>query len=234
MPMAGEGSRFKNGGYTVPKPLIEADGLPLFVRALRSLDEIHCSKKYSFIVRQEHIQTHAIDKQIIALYPEARIFPVLQTTRGAVETCLMAEPAVDLSEAVLVLDCDLEFRSAGFNRLVEQSLSAEPESAGGGVLVSFDSDNPRFSYAVVDSANTVVKTAEKQVISNHAIAGAYFFAHAAAFLRSAKELTSRPTAQEFYVSLLYNLMIDRGEVVLLAKTDMYRSFGTPEELHAHA
>ena len=34
MPMAGNGSRFSEQGYTVPKPLIEVDGKPMFVQAI--------------------------------------------------------------------------------------------------------------------------------------------------------------------------------------------------------
>ena len=35
---------------------------------------------------------------------------------------------------------------------------------------------------------------------------------------------------EFYVSLLYNYMLRDGYPVRLAEMEMYRSYGTPEEL----
>ena len=34
--MAGEGKRFKDAGYTIPKPLIEVDGKPMVIKALQS------------------------------------------------------------------------------------------------------------------------------------------------------------------------------------------------------
>ena len=37
MPMAGEGSRFRKEGWTTPKPLIELNEMPLFVRAIQSV-----------------------------------------------------------------------------------------------------------------------------------------------------------------------------------------------------
>ena len=37
MPMAGEGSRFKEAGYTVPKPLIKVEGKELYRHALDSI-----------------------------------------------------------------------------------------------------------------------------------------------------------------------------------------------------
>ena len=33
--MAGEGQRFKDAGYTMPKPLIDVDGLPMVIRAAK-------------------------------------------------------------------------------------------------------------------------------------------------------------------------------------------------------
>lgn len=58
MPMAGEGSRFLKEGWDTPKPLIELKGLPLFMRAIGSVNSDNISLKYSFIVRQEHIDKY--------------------------------------------------------------------------------------------------------------------------------------------------------------------------------
>ena len=55
MPMAGEGSRFRKEGWTTPKPLIELNEMPLFVRAIQSVEISDVRMKYSFIVRQDHI-----------------------------------------------------------------------------------------------------------------------------------------------------------------------------------
>ena len=91
MPMAGEGSRFLKEGWMVPKPLIQLHGDPLFIRAINSLDISDIEMKYSFIVRQEHIDKYDIDKMIRDYLPVANVYSVLKTTRGAVETCLLAE-----------------------------------------------------------------------------------------------------------------------------------------------
>ena len=36
---------------------------------------------------------------------------------------------------------------------------------------------------------------------------------------------------EYYVSLLYNYLLQRGEIVRLAEMEEYYSYGTPEELN---
>lgn len=232
MPMAGEGSRFLKEGWTTPKPLIQLHGKELFLRAIGSVSGDGILLKYSFIVRQEHIDKYGIDKGIKAILPDANIFSVLRTTRGAVETCLMAESAIATDDAVLVMDCDLEFRSKGFTETIANILSKPAEEVNGGMLVSFDSNEPRYSYAEIDETGRVLRTAEKEVISNHALCGAYFFSNADSFLYAADNLMNEANFDnsEYYVSLLYNYLLKRGDYVGLVKMEEYYSYGTPEEL----
>ncbi len=232
MPMAGEGSRFAKAGWTTPKPLIELNGQPLFKHAISSVAAEGIQMKYSFIVRQEHIDNYAIDKGIRSFLPEANIFSVLKTTRGAVETCLMAESAIADDDAIIVMDCDLEFRSKEFLRIIKSILFEPVEMSSGGALVSFESDQPKYSYAELGEDGLVKRTAEKEVISSHALCGAYFFSTGKEFKQIAHRLLDEPEFKkpEYYVSLLYNYMLEKGEKVYLAPMEEYYSYGTPEEL----
>lgn len=232
MPMAGEGSRFLKEGWTTPKPLIELHGVPLFKRAIGSVSIDGVPMKYSFIVRQEHIDKYQIDEQIKAILPQANIFSVLKTTRGAVETCLMAESVIDDEDGVIVMDCDLEFRSKRFLEILKGILSLPMEQSEGGALVSFESNEPRYSYAALGEDGFVTRTAEKEVISNHALCGAYFFNTGKRFKQIAHQLLDEPEFKkpEYYVSLLYNYLLAEGEKVQLARMEEYYSYGTPEEL----
>ncbi len=230
--MAGEGSRFLKEGWTTPKPLIELNGQPLFKHAISSVTDKDIQMKYSFIVRQEHIDKYQIDKGIRSFLPEANLFSVVKTTRGAVETCLIAENAITDDDAVIVMDCDLEFRSKKFMEIIKQILNKPIEEATGGALVSFESNEPRYSYAALGEDGFVARTAEKEVISNHALCGAYFFASGRRFKQIAHLLLAEPafTKPEYYVSLLFNYLLKDGEKVWLALMEEYYSYGTPEEL----
>ncbi len=232
MPMAGEGSRFLKEGWRTPKPLIELHGIPLFMRAIGSVFIEGVTMKYSFIVRQEHIERYHIDEQIKSFLPDANIFYVNKTTRGAVETCLIAENVIRENDAVIVMDCDLEFRSKAFLGGIKDILQLPSAEANGGMLVSFESQESRYSYAEVDENMIVKRTAEKEVISNHALCGAYFFSTSKGFLSAAHRLMNEPdfTKPEYYVSLLYNYLLADGETVRLATMEEYYSYGTPEEL----
>lgn len=235
MPMAGEGSRFKKEGWETPKPLISLHGIPLFLRAINSVVTESISAKYSFIVREEHIHQYHIDNMILMNIPGARIFSVEKTTRGAVETCLVAETNIGEDDAIIVMDCDLEFKSSRFDYLIKESLSQKPEDSIKGVLVSFNSNSPKYSYAEIDNNGMVVRTAEKEVISSHALCGAYFFGSGSCFLSAAHALLKEPCFKkpEYYVSLLYNKIIREGGDVRLAEMEEYYSYGTPEELKKH-
>lgn len=232
MPMAGEGSRFKKEGWATPKPLIELNGKPLFLHAISSVAAPGIELKYSFIVRQEHIKEYEIDKGIKSILPKANIFSVAKTTRGAVETCLVAESAIADDDAVIVMDCDLEFRSKKFLEIILSILKQPVDFAEGGALVSFQSTDPRYSYAALGENGYVTKTAEKEPISNHALCGAYFFSTGKRFKQVAHQLLDEPEFKkpEYYVSLLYNYLLKAGEKVQLASMEEYYSYGTPEEL----
>ena len=184
MPMAGEGSRFLKEGWTTPKPLIPLHGIPLFKRAIRSVHVEGVQMKYSFIVRQNHIDEYGIDKGVQAFLQEAK------------------------------------------------TLEKSAEEAEGGALVSFESDSPKYSYAEIDENNVVIRTAEKEVISNHALCGAYFFSSGRRFKEVAHQLMNEQNfaKSEYYVSLLYNYLIAAGEKIYLAPMEEYYSYGTPEEL----
>lgn len=232
MPMAGEGSRFLKEGWTTPKPLIQLKGKCLFERAVGSVADVNAQKKYSFIVRQEHIDYQHIDTLLKEICPSANIFSVSQTTRGAVETCLKAESNIDHEDAILIMDCDLEFKSTGLTQFIRSVLEMPTESVNGGALVSFESQDPRYSYAQVDTNNYVLRTAEKEVISNHALCGAYFFSTSHDFLSAAHRLLKEPvfSKPEFYVSLLYNYLLQEKQMVRLFPLEEYYSYGTPDEL----
>ena len=55
IPMAGEGSRFINEGYTFPKPLIEVNGKPMIQTVV---ENIKFDAEYIFLVRKQHLDTY--------------------------------------------------------------------------------------------------------------------------------------------------------------------------------
>nr|ABH02988.1 SpaE [Spirochaeta aurantia] len=232
-PMGGLGQRFRDQGYDLPKPLIAVDGEPMVLRALRSFDGLVGDLKIIFIVRQDAQTDHGLAESLVDYVPGATCVLLAGNTRGAVETCLVAANLIDTDTPLVVMDCDLAFRSREyFSRL---SRFGSPDG-GDGLLLSFPSQSPRYSYAQIDASGRVVDTAEKVVISQNALAGAYGFRSGRLFREYAERLVTRPLnseMREYYLSFLFREMVGAGLTVHLAKADEYHSFGTPEELAAY-
>jgi NDP-sugar pyrophosphorylase family protein len=227
MPMGGLGQRFRDVGIDTPKPLIEVDGMPMFEKALRSFDSYPGDVSLIVVVRSADDAIHGIARRIMETRPEARIVFLDHDTQGPIESALVAEGELDLSQPVVVMDCDIAFVSDEYLSLIESNVDTFD-----GVLLSFPSSAPRYSYVEMDDRGFAIRTAEKDPISNHALMGAYYFRSGAVFVAAAKAVMARglsPQRPEFYMSLTYNELIADGSAVGVATGDFY-CFGTPREL----
>ena len=234
MPMAGEGSRFKKEGYSVPKPLIELEGRELYRHALDSLTMLEADTfKHTFIVREEFYDI--ISKQILKSYPDANILSVKETTKGALETVMLAEDYIEEDDYVIVMDCDLEFESEEFIGELNDAIdNIEP------MLLSFYSRDPKYSYVAINELNDVINVAEKEVISTHAIGGCYCLGSGKLFKKCAKMYIydfykGKINSPEIYISLIYNYIINECEIPVNVydmnfHEDHYWSYGTPYDL----
>lgn len=225
--MAGAGSRFRREGYEQSKPLIPVRGVPMFVHALASLGTAADVAEPVCVVRRQQVDEEGIDVIVREQVPGARFVVLESMTRGAAESALAASAVIERDDAVVVLDCDLGFRSAAY----EQVLRAGHQEVDGAV-VTFAATSANYSYARVDADDRILEVAEKRVISDRAIAGAYYFRSAGEFFDSARRETERGVVdgRELYLS---NVLIDRldaGRRLLACACDEYESFGTPTEL----
>ena len=236
MPMAGEGSRFKDIGINTPKPLIEFNGKPLFVNALETVKNINIAS-YTFIVRKEHVDNYNIDKEILKYYPDAIIIAIENTTRGAAETAYIAIKNIiiysigEFTDGVLIMDCDVVVES---NELVDMLKNANTDKFDG-LLLSFYSNENKYSYATVNSNGDVISTAEKVVISDNALTSPYYVNKIEDFVDAFHDMETYSyddelTYKEMYMSILYNFLIANRKTIKLIGTDNILSLGTPEEL----
>jgi len=230
MPMGGLGSRFAKEGYTIPKPLIEVDGKPMFMRALDSFSSVN-NIQHIFVIRKEHDEKYDLANQIKAQLPDARIAILDHDTQGAVETCLIASDLIDDTLPITVADCDIYFESNTYFEKIHNNDSNNVD----GMLLTFESDDARYSYVELDETNKAVRTAEKVVISSHAILGGYFFKSGLLFKSLANQFLSEGLGElkEFYMSHLFNILLAQDGKVEIANVDTMHIFGTPEELNAY-
>lgn len=232
MPMGGLGSRFSKAGFATPKPLIEVDGKPMFLRALESFKNAP-NVNYIFIIRKEHDEAFSLRAAINRFIPDAKIVLLDHDTAGAVETCMLAEDFINDTSPITIADCDTYFESKlYFDKVASAIQTGKPD----GMLLTFSAQDPRYSYVALDNSGKVLRTAEKVVISDNAILGGYFFRSGSLFKNLARqflhaELPSGLT--EYYMSHLFNLLLEQGGSIEIAPVDKKYIFGTPEELQSY-
>ncbi len=231
MPMGGLGSRFAKEGYTTPKPLIEVDGKPMFMRALDSFGS-QTDLQYIFVIRAEYVEKYDLENEILKHIPDAKVAILDHDTGGAVESCMIAKDLIDDNLPISVADCDIFFDSKTYF----DKINAKPQLVPDGMLLTFPSDDPRYSYVELDNFGHAIRTAEKVVISNHAILGGYFFKSGKLFKNLAYDFLSKPlpaNLKEYFMSHLFNLLLENKGKIEIADIDKKYIFGTPEELNAY-
>lgn len=243
MPMAGEGSRFKEVGYNVPKPLIKFQGKELYRHALESLNFEQQKKyfnlniKYTFIVRKEFITNYNIDKEIKKYYPNANILFVEKTTRGALETLMLAKDFIDDEDYVISMDCDLKFECESYVRQICERCLYDSFIP---MVLTFYSKNPIYSFIHPINTHYGDYLVEKNPISTYAIGGCYCLG-TGKNLKIASEKYIKDfeegniNTKELYLSGVFNYIIKiikaNAQIVdMNMHFDHMWSFGTPYDL----
>ena len=220
MPMAGRGSRFNKDGFDLPKPLLEIYGMPFFYWATRSISKFIELSSINFVVLQEHIEKFSIDKVIKKFFPKARIIALPKVTEGAVITSMKGIEEINDDLPIIFNDCD---------HLFNEFCSSQFDSTVDGILLTFEANEPKYSFVEKDSNGDVIRTIEKEAISNEAICGCYYFKNKDVFLKSAEKYLINCNYNEYFMSGVYNVMIENNKKIKSMKTDFHIPFGVPEE-----
>ena len=227
MPMAGRGSRFSAKGYKEPKPLLQIYGRPFFYWSTQSVRKFAELASLDFVVLEEHVKNFHIDAGIRKYFPGARIHVLPQVTEGAVITALRGCEDIGDSLPVVFNDCDHLFKSSRFNDFCKSGCRSDIH----GILLTFASNEPRYSFVGKDESDNVVRTAEKKAISSEAICGCYYFSSRDVFERESQKYLKNCEYSEYFMSGVYNSMIADGMTVRSIPTDFHVPFGTPDELN---
>ena len=228
MPMAGEGSRFMKEGWTTPKPLIELHGIPLFMRAIGSVSVAGAAMKFSFIVRQEHIEHYHLEERLQAFAPGCIVVPIDTVTEGAACTVLLAEKWINTDDPMMIANSD-QYVDIDINEYLSAMGSAD------GLIMTLFADDAKWSFIRYDENNFVTMVREKEVISNEATVGIYNYRRGRDFVSAAHQMIEQNIRVngEFYVAPVYNEMIRNGKKIVFHNIgDHMYGLGIPEDLEA--
>lgn len=223
MPMGGKGSRFADKGFDFPKPLITIEEKPFFYWSTISIAKFIDVIDITFVVLREHVEKYDIVTEIRKFFPEAHIHIIPEVLNGAVLTCMEGVKEIQDDYPILFNDCDHMFRCRSFEEFIESDKQVD------GALLTFWSDEAKYSFLRFDDEENVVETVEKQVISNDAICGCYYFSNKEMFETSVEQYLINCRYKEFFVSGVYNIMASRGAIIKAFQTDFHLPFGVPEE-----
>lgn len=158
-------------------------------------------------------------ENVLPLDPDGEIIVATQetvgTTRGAVDTICRASYHVKPHDPLVVANCD------------QLILLRDFQHRGDGTIFTFRSANPAHSY-VVTEGDFILDIREKEVVSDRAVAGVYYFEKAAPFLNACLDVLEEPAGKELYVSEALALMLSYG-YDLYAHDVPTAILGTPED-----
>ncbi|MFP5042379.1 glycosyltransferase family 2 protein [Parasediminibacterium sp. JCM 36343] len=226
IPLAGPSELFSNAGYFYPKPLIEINGKTMIEIVLENPSKLAMPHQFIFIIKEEDAIKFHIDNTLKLLSTGGEIVKLKKPAKGGLCSSLMAIDKIEDNDSILILNGD-QVIDIDFN-VVNTFWQNEQAEAG---LITFNAVHPRWSYARIEE-NQVVQTAEKNPISNHAIAGYYFFKKAKDFLAAAYESIKNDVQLDgnFFISPVINQYVLQNKKVKSypIPTDAYHSFYSPQ------
>jgi NDP-sugar pyrophosphorylase family protein len=229
--MAGSGSRFKDAGYTFPKPLIDVNGKTMIEVVVKNLRP-KGSHRFVFICQREHVEKY--DLYNILKNATDGNFEIVQIdgiTAGAACTVLCAIHYINNDDELMIANSD-QYVDLDINDFLVAARQGEKD----GLIMTFGASHPKWSYARVDSNGMVLETAEKKVISPNATVGIYWYRRGKDLVEAAQSMIKKDirTNNEFYVCPIYNEMVLEGKKTFIYPIDIAKMYGlgTPEDLEA--
>jgi haloacid dehalogenase superfamily, subfamily IA, variant 3 with third motif having DD or ED len=224
IPMAGAGSRFKQQGYKLPKPLIDVNGKPMIQWVVENLN---IDGNYVFVVQKEHYENYNLGSILPLIAPGCKIVQTEGLTEGAACTTLLAKEFINNDDHLLIANSD-QFVEWDSNDFMYSILSNELD---GGIL-SFRDSNPKWSFAKVDDLGFVTEVAEKKPISDIATVGIYYFNRGSEYVKFAEQMITKNIRvnNEFYVCPVYNEYIQAGKKIKTKDCKAMWGLGIPEDL----
>ncbi|MEM2146116.1 MAG: glycosyltransferase family 2 protein [Candidatus Jordarchaeaceae archaeon] len=226
IPMAGWGSRFTKVGYKDPKPLIKIFDKPMIELVVKSL---HIQANIIFIVRKEHRNQYNLDYFLKYItHNNCHIIETEKVTEGAACTVLLAENLINNDKQLLIVNSDQYIKWDSINFMYKNISNPLLD----GSILTFEDNSNKWSYVRLNDQNLVEEVREKEVISNKATVGIYYWKKGKDFVKYAKQMIEKNIRvnNEFYVAPVYNEAIQDGKHIFTYDVEEMWGLGTPEDL----
>jgi NDP-sugar pyrophosphorylase family protein len=235
--MSGVGDRFIKAGYSRPKPLIVIDGKPIIEHVC---DLFPGEPKFTFICNSKHLKETDIREVLLSIRPNATIVEIPNHKKGPVYAVHLIEALIEDEEEVIVNYCDF-----GTYWVYEDFLKHTRERNADGALPAYKRFHPHMlgatNYAFMrDDKQWMLEIKEKEPFTNnrmdeYASNGTYYFKKGKFVKKYFNELMLKDINLngEYYVSLIYNLMVQDGLKVSIYDVQHMLQWGTPQDVEEY-
>ena len=223
LPMAGESRRFRAAGYRVPKHQLPMPwGGTLLEAAVSSFEEFYGSAKFVFGVAASDVEEVVVEMAERFGIRDFAVSRIRVPTTGQAHTVALALEQVDAIEDLYIFNVD-----SRRYRVPKVDLACD------GLLEVFRGPGSHWSFVDPGVDDRVLRTTEKERISDLCSNGLYWFNSAAEFcdLVAGSLRRRRESDGELYVAPLYNELIARGSDIRYRLIDASQMTfaGTPAE-----
>jgi NDP-sugar pyrophosphorylase family protein len=238
IPMSGIGKRFLNAGYVLAKPLIEVDDIPMIQHVINLFPD---ETNFTFICNNKHLCETNMREVLYNLIPKCNIIEVsVENRQGPVHAVLQACEHIKDDDEVIVSYCDYG-TYWNYKEFLEKVRNANAD----GAIPAYIGFHPHMlgtdHYAYVEHNNMwLTKIQEKQPFTDnkmeeYASNGAYYFKSGEIMKRYFNKLMlhNMHINGEYYVSMVYNLLLKEGLNVLVYEIDNMLQWGTPYDLEIY-
>jgi NDP-sugar pyrophosphorylase family protein len=235
--MSGIGKRFIDAGFTEPKPLIKVDGKPIIEHVC---DLFTNEDKFTFICNSKHLAETNMRDILKGIKPDANIVEIPNHKKGPVYAVSLVENFIEDDEEVIVNYCDF-----GTYWNYEDFLKHTRDRSADGAVPSYKGFHPHMlgntNYAFIRDENQwMLEIKEKEPFTSHrmneyASNGTYYFKKGSFVKKYFKELIQKNINLngEYYVSLIYNLLIKDALKVSIYEVQHMLQWGTPQDLEEY-
>lgn len=235
--MSGAGQRFVDAGYKVPKPLIEMDGIPIIEHVVNLFPG---ETDFIFICNSTHLQETNMRAVLQRIAPSGKIVEIAPHKKGPVYAASLVFDQIADEEEVIVNYCDFGtyWDYPGF-------LKHTRNRKADGAIPSYKGFHPHMlgttNYAFMRDENQwMLEIQEKKPFTDnrmeeYASNGTYYFRTAAIMKKYFHELMAldHNLNGEFYVSMVYNLLVRDKLTVSIFEIQHMLQWGTPRDVEEY-
>ena len=238
IPMSGIGKRFIEAGYKVPKPFIKVDGKTIIEHVCNLFPG---EDKFTFICNSKHLADKNIRKILQNIKPKANIIGIPNHKKGPVYAVSLVNYLIKDEEEVIVNYCDF-----GTYWDYKNFLKHTRNRNADGAIAAYKGFHPHMlgdtNYAFMrEKKQWMLEIKEKEPFTNnrmeeYASNGTYYFKKGSFVKKYFQELIDKNINlnEEYYVSLVYNLLVSNGLKVSIYEIQHMLQWGTPQDLEEYS